>query len=72
MEFKIKYLCSYAALMRNYFIHMNMTDIANELMSKNKRDALMIILIACKFVEPDLDVPNTVDEVSDDHLHLCF
>ncbi len=23
MEFKIKYLCSYATLMRNYFLHMN-------------------------------------------------
>lgn len=71
MEFKIKYLCSYAALMRNYFIHMNMVDISNELMGKNKREALFIILIACKFVEPDLDIPDLVDECTDEHLHFC-
>jgi len=27
LEFKLKYLVSYAELMRNYFIHMNFTDI---------------------------------------------
>lgn len=31
LEFKIKYLVSYAALMRNYFIHMNFEDIVNDL-----------------------------------------
>jgi len=27
LEFKLKYLVSYAALMRNYFLHMNFEDI---------------------------------------------
>ena len=31
LEFKIKYLVSYAALMRNYFIHMNFEDIIQDL-----------------------------------------
>ena len=31
LEFKLKYLVSYAELMRNYFQHMNFEDIVNEL-----------------------------------------
>lgn len=31
LEFKLKYLVSYAELMRNYFVHMNFQDILNEL-----------------------------------------
>lgn len=31
LEFKLKYLVSYAELMRNYFIHMNFNDIVTEL-----------------------------------------
>jgi hypothetical protein len=71
MEFKVKYLCSYAALMRNYFVHMNMEDIATELASKESREAKLIILIACKFVEPDINIPDTIAETTDEHLDLC-
>lgn len=31
LEFKLKYLVSYAELMRNYFVHMNFADIVSEL-----------------------------------------
>jgi hypothetical protein len=32
LEFKLKYLVSYATLMRNYFLHMNFSDIVQDLM----------------------------------------
>ena len=31
LEFKLKYLVSYATLMRNYFMHMNFADIMEDL-----------------------------------------
>ena len=31
LEFKIKYLVSYATLMRNYFVHMNFKDLVEDL-----------------------------------------
>ncbi len=34
LEFKIKYLVSYATLMRNYFIHMNFDEIIGDLNSR--------------------------------------
>lgn len=33
LEFKLKYLVSYATLMSNYFVHMNIEDIVTELVS---------------------------------------
>lgn len=33
LEFKLKYLVSYATLMSNYFVHMNLEDIVGELIS---------------------------------------
>lgn len=35
LEFKLKYLDSYAELMRNYFVHMNFQDIVTELRGLN-------------------------------------
>ena len=35
LEFKLKYLVSYATLMNNYFSHMNFEDIVAELLSLN-------------------------------------
>jgi hypothetical protein len=72
MEFKVKYLCSYAALMRNYFVHMNMDEIATELETKNSNQALMIIIIACKFVEPTLDIPDQVEACNEEHMQLAL
>jgi hypothetical protein len=35
LEFKIKYLVSYATLMNNYFIHMNFDDIIYDLTARD-------------------------------------
>ena len=52
LEFKIKYLVSYAALMRNYFIHMNFEDIITDLNQRNDALGKKILLVACMIVSP--------------------
>ena len=52
LEFKIKYLVSYAALMRNYFIHMNFEDIVQDLFTRDDETGKKILLIACMIVAP--------------------
>ena len=46
LEFKIKYLVSYATLMRNYFMHMNFDNVKRELLARNDIVGKQIILIA--------------------------
>ena len=36
LEFKLKYLVSYATLMRNYFLHMNFEDIVQDLVNSQR------------------------------------
>ena len=58
LEFKLKYLVSYATLMRNYFLHMNFEDIIQDLMITHRDDAAAalrgkhLILIGCMIVSP--------------------
>ena len=52
LEFKLKYLVSYATLMQNYFSHMNFNDIVGELMSLDDPRALHLMLIAAMVVGP--------------------
>ena len=52
LEFKLKYLVSYANLMSNYFSHMNFNDIVGELMSLNDSRANNLMLIAAMVVGP--------------------
>ena len=52
LEFKLKYLVSYATLMSNYFSHMNFNDITAELMSLNDERANKLMLIAAMIVGP--------------------
>ena len=52
LEFKLKYLVSYATLMNNYFIHMNFDDIVGELVSLNDERGRYLILIAANIVGP--------------------
>ena len=52
LEFKLKYLVSYATLMNNYFSHMNFTDITAELMSLGDPRAEKLMLIAAMVVGP--------------------
>ena len=60
LEFKLRYLVSYATLMRNYFLHMNFTDFVAELMNNIRPDedeavtlkGKQILLISCMIVAP--------------------
>jgi hypothetical protein len=53
LEFKIKYLVSYATLMRNYFIHMNFEEISVDLFSREDIRGKQILLISCMIVAPN-------------------
>ncbi len=52
LEFKLKYLVSYAQLMRNYFLHMNFTDIIASLLRTNDVRARQLMLICANVVSP--------------------
>lgn len=52
LEFKLKYLVSYATLMSNYFSHMNFNDITAELMSLGDERGDKLLLIAAMVVGP--------------------
>ena len=52
LEFKIKYLVSYATLMRNYFIHMNFDEIMADLFSRDDFRGKQILLVSCMVVAP--------------------
>lgn len=67
LEFKLKYLVSYATLMRNYFMHMNFSDIVTELSAKENPKARQILLIAAMTVSPNaLDYPAKLEDVTED------
>ena len=63
LEFKLKYLVSYATLMNNYFSHMNFQDIVGELISLDDERARALMLIAAMVVGPQ-------EHVSFNHLSL--
>jgi len=66
MEFKVKYLVSYATLMRNYFIHMNFDEIVQDL---ENRDSKAIIVITCMIVAPKaMSYPSKAEEITEEHL----
>ena len=66
LEFKLKYLVSYATLMRNYFLHMNFEDIINDLLHTVRDDATVtlkgkqLIVIATMIVAPRAIVSSLV------------
>lgn len=60
LEFKIKYLVSYATLMRNYFIHMNFEEIVQDLFHREDQRGKQILLIACMIVAPSALVSLTI------------
>ena len=68
MEFKIKYLCSYAALMRNYFIHMNFQEIIQDFQQKDDHRGYMILVIVCMIVAPHLRFPLDPDQITSEHI----
>jgi hypothetical protein len=58
LEFKLKYLVSYATLMRNYFLHMNFENMVHDLMNNQREDATItlrgrqLLVITCMIVSP--------------------
>ena len=52
LEFKLKYLVSYATLMNNYFSHMNFTDISTELANTEDIRGKQLMMIAAMVVGP--------------------
>jgi|TARA_B110000285_G_C14780223_1_gene448147 deoxyadenosine/deoxycytidine kinase len=67
LEFKLKYLVSYATLMRNYFMHMNFSDIVTELSAKENPKARQILLIAAMTVSPSaLNFPNKIEDITEE------
>ena len=65
LEFKLKYLVSYAELMRNYFIHMNFVDIVAELKATEDVRARQLLLICANVVGPsEIEYPDTIAAMS--------
>lgn len=64
LEFKIKYLVSYATLMRNYFIHMNFEDIVQDLYARDEPKAKEILLITCMIVAPSALVSENLPQIN--------
>ena len=58
LEFKLKYLVSYATLMQNYFAHMNFEDIVGELISLEDDRGRKLLLIASMIVGPQETVSH--------------
>lgn len=58
LEFKLRYLVSYAQLMRNYFLNMNFEDVVQDLMYSAREDESLdlkgkqLVMIACMIVSP--------------------
>ena len=65
LEFKIRYLVSYATLMRNYFQHMNFEEIVQDLFAREDQKGKQILLIACMIVAPHAMVRILVIYVHD-------
>ena len=61
LEFKLKYLVSYAQLMRNYFVNMVFPDISAELIGVDELPENVdidnlgqkLILVSCMIVQPN-------------------
>ena len=79
LEFKMKYLVSYAQLMRNYFVNMVFSDIKQELQSideapenadlENLGAKLMLIVYMIVLPNKIDPSPDSVDAITDEHLN---
>lgn len=66
LEFKLKYLVSYAQLMRNYFLHMSFPEIVEELKGKEDLRARQLVVIAANVVAPNVRAyPETPDQMTE-------
>lgn len=69
LEFKLKYLVSYATLMSNYFVHMNIEDIVGELVALEDGRGKLLVLFAANIVGPNVQgYPKTIEDVTPEHL----
>jgi len=66
LEFKLKYLVSYAQLMHNYFLHMNWNEMVSELLATNDIRGKKLMVIVASMVGPNLiSYPQTIEDISD-------
>lgn len=68
MEFKIKYLTSYAGLLNQYFINLNFNEVVNEIVSGGDTRGLIIALVVCMVIKPEDFIPASVEEITSDLL----
>ena len=68
----MKYLVSYAELMRNYFMHMNFADIVTELKNTDDPRALQLLLICAFVVGPtQIQYPETLEQMSEEEYEFA-
>ena len=72
LEFKLKYLVSYATLMQNYFSHMNFEDIVGELMSLEDGRGRKLMLIAAMIVGPQEIVSGSIRVLIDSYFVIVL
>ena len=64
MEFKIKYLSSYAGLLQQYFVNINCSEVVNDIVNSGDERALIVILITWMIVNPDKFIPQSPNDIS--------
>ena len=71
LEFKLKYLVSYAQLMRNYFLHMNFTDLCAELKATDDLRARQLMVISANVVGPNqIEFPESLEAMTEEILQF--
>lgn len=68
MEFKVKYLTSYATLLNQYFINLNFREVVHDIVSSGDTRGLIIILITWMVVKPGEFIPASPEEISSELL----
>jgi hypothetical protein len=66
MEFKIKYLTSYASLLNQYFLNLNFREVVSDVVSTGDTRGLMILLITCMVIKPQEFIPANIESISGD------
>lgn len=68
MEFKVKYLTSYAGLLNQYFINLNFNEVVHDIVASGDARGLIIVLITCMVVKPQEFIPPSPQEISSELL----
>lgn len=64
MEFKVKYLSSYASLLQQYFMSLNCTDMANDIVRSGDVRSLFVVLMAWMIVNPERFIPPSIADIT--------